>query len=334
VRRRRRERGSTQTVKKGTLFVEVASSHRTSITLVALLGIGLAAVVRPKSKEPKRERPLPLESWVDVDLPPSPPPPDPAPKQKPKGRARRRLGKILIGLGVVLVTYSAAIIFWGDPATALYANWKQHELDGQLDDTFASYASTVDLTPPPRADERPLTGQELADYQRQRVAVAANKLNDSLRMGKALGRITVPRIDVNAIFVQGTRWGPDLSQGPGHYRQTSLPGVGRTMAIAAHRTTFGAWFRHINDLKAGDSVALKLPYATFHYQVFGHKIVDNGNWSVIRDRGFDALVLSACHPLYSASERWIVFAALYRVDPVKGTPYLVDRRNRVRPLDS
>ena len=153
-------------------------------------------------------------------------------------------------------------------------------------------------------------------------------------MGKALGKITIPRIDVNAVFVQGTRWGPDLSQGPGHYAQSSLPGVGRTTAIAAHRTTFGAWFRNIDDLKAADTVALRLPYATFHYRVFGHKIVDNGDWSVIRYRGFDTLVLSACHPLYSASHRWIVFAALYRVEPVKGTPYLVDRRNRVRPRDS
>ena len=79
-------------MKKGTLFVEVAASHRTSVTLVTLVAIGLAALVRPKSKEPKRE-PLPLESWVDVDLPPSPPPPEPEPKEKPKGRGRRRLGK-------------------------------------------------------------------------------------------------------------------------------------------------------------------------------------------------------------------------------------------------
>jgi sortase A len=312
--------------------VEVATTHRTSITLVALLAIGIAALVRPKPKEPKRERPLPLESWAPAEESPSPPPPPPGPKPKSR-RGRRRLGKVLIGLGIVLLAYSGAIVFWGDPATALYASWKQHQLDGQLDDAFASYASTVNLTPPPGA-ERPLTAQEVAEYQRSRVQAEANDLNERLKMGKALGRITIPRMDVNAIFVQGTRWGPDLSQGPGHYTQTSLPGVGRTMAIAAHRTTFGAWFRNIDDLKAGDTVALKLPYATFHYRVFGHKIVDNGDWSVIRDRGFDTLVLSACHPLYSAAQRWIVFAALTRVDPVKGVPYLVDRRNRVRPLDS
>jgi sortase A len=176
------------------------------------------------------------------------------------------------------------------------------------------------------------TAQELVEASRERVEAAANRMNDKLRMGHALGRIKAQRLGLSAIFVQGTRWGPDLSQGPGHYVQTSLPGVGRTMGIAAHRTTFGAWFRHIDSFRAGDSITLQLPYATFHYRVFGHTIVDNDDWKIIRDRGFDLLVLSACHPLYSASHRYIVFAALVRVDPVRGIPYAVDRRNGVRPL--
>jgi sortase A len=311
----------------------VAATAR-KLTLGALLAIGIAAVVRPKPKEPKRESKLPIEAWVergDTGSPPPPPAPEPAPKER---RGRRRLGKILIGLGILLLAYSGAVVFWGDPATGLYARWKQHQLSGELDDAFASYASTVNLTPPAGADERPLTPAEIAEYQRLRVEAAANKLNENLKMGKALGKITIPEIGVNAILVHGTRWRQDLSQGPGHYAQTSLPGVGRTTAIAAHRTTFGAWFRRIDDLRAGDTVVIRMPYATFHYRVFGHKIVDNDDWSIIRDRGFDTLVLSACHPLYSAAQRWIVFAALTQVDPVKGTTYLVDRRNRVRPLDS
>jgi sortase A len=312
----------------------VAATAR-KLTLGALLAIGIAAVVRPKPKEPKPASKLPVEAWVergDTAGHPSPPAArEPAPKER---RGRRRLGKILIGLGILLLAYSGAVVFWGDPATGLYARWKQHQLTGELDEVFASYSSTVNLTPPAQAEERPLTPEEIAEYQRARVEAEANELSEKLKMGKALGRINIPRLDVNAIFVQGTRWGPDLSKGPGHYRQTSLPGVGRTTAIAAHRTTFGAWFRNIDDLKQGDSVELRLPYATFHYRVFGHKIVDNGDWSVIRDRGFDTLVLSACHPLYSAAQRWIVFAALVRVDPVRGTPYEVDRRNRVRPVES
>jgi sortase A len=317
--------------KRAHYWGNVAAPARTSLTLAALLFIGLAAVVRPKPKEEEPRRRLPLDDWVERSDNVVPAPAEGGPRKRPRSA---RLGKILIVLGLLLLAYSGAVVFWGDPATGLYARWKQHQLAGQLNDEFSAYASTVKLTPPVEEKALPPTEQEIADYERLAVAAAANKLNRHLKMSKPLGRITIPKIGVHAVFVQGTRWGPDLSQGPGHYPQSSLPGVGRTMAIAAHRTTFGAWFRHIDSLKHGDRVTIRLPYATFYYRVFGHTIVRSDKWRVIRDRGFDALVLSACHPLYSASHRWIVFARLYRVDPVKGTPYAVDRRNRVRLLSS
>jgi sortase A len=301
--------------------------------MTAVLLIGLIAVLRTKSKEPPPpSMPDALASYGLTDPAPSPvEEPEPA---KPERRRGSRLGKILIALGVLLIAYSGTVIFWGDPATGVYARWKQHQLASALDKESMAYAAALDLTP--GTEERPPAAnpQEIAEYERGRIEAAANRLHGKLKMGRALGRLKIPRIDLNAVFVQGTRWGPDLSQGPGHYPQTSLPGVGRTMAIAAHRTTFGAWFRHIDSLKAGDRVWLRLPYATFYYRVFKHRIVKSGDWSIIRDRGFDTLVLSACHPLYSASHRWIVFASLVRVDPVKGTPYLVNRRNDVRPLGS
>ena len=56
-----------------------------------------------------------------------------------------------------------------------------------------------------------------------------------------------------------------------------------------------------------------MPYGTFTYRVLRHKIVDNGDWSIMKKVGFDELVLSACHPLYSASQRYVVFARLANV---------------------
>jgi sortase A len=94
-------------------------------------------------------------------------------------------------------------------------------------------------------------------------------------------------------------------------------------AIAGHRTTFGAPFRHIDRLKAGDAIRLELPYGNFTYVVTGHEIVEQNDWSIIREDGFDTLVLSACHPLYSASQRWIVYARLHRVELPNGRSYTV-----------
>ena len=311
---------------------------RAFLTLFALVVIGFKTGSRTKGrKDEPSSGTTPAEAISAYGLPvtfsaPTDLESKPKPKPKPSGRRRRRLGKILIALGIVLVGYSAATVFWGDPVTYVYAHWKQHQLASELNDEFEAYAATGPTVAIAVERSRGATPLEIAQAQRELVERAANRLNGHLKMSRPLGRLKIPEIGVNAIFVQGTRWGPDLSQGPGHYPQTSLPGVGRTVAIAAHRTTFGAWFRHIDSLRAGDSISLRLPYATFHYQVVNHEIVKSGDWRVIRDRGFDTLVLSACHPLYSASHRWIVYAKLVRVDPVRGVPYLVNRRNEVRPL--
>jgi sortase A len=235
---------------------------------------------------------------------------------------RRRLGVVLAVLGVLVAAYAATVVFWRDPATDLYARWKQHELSEDLDEAFAEQEPIVALPAAGEAEAAP-TEEELLAAEKLAVAHAANELHAKLKLGKALGRLTVPRMGLRTVFVHGTRWGADLSQGPGHFTQTSLPGVGRTMAIAGHRTTFGAPFRDIDELRKGDPIKVELPYATFHYRVFAHEIVDNEDWSVIRDRGFDTLVLSACHPLYSAKQRWIVYARLVQVDPAGGTPYAV-----------
>ena len=63
-----------------------------------------------------------------------------------------------------------------------------------------------------------------------------------------MGRIGCRAIGVNDVVVQGTDAG-DLRKGPGHYPATPLPGERGTVAIAGHRTTYGAPFRHIDGLK-------------------------------------------------------------------------------------
>ena len=124
-------------------------------------------------------------------------------------------------------------------------------------------------------------------------------------------------------MVQGTDWLSDLSKGPGHYTQTSVPGLGRTVAIAGHRTTFGAWFRHIDSLRNGDPISLQTPYGTFRYRVQYHRVVKSDDWGIIRPQGYERLVLSACHPLYSASHRWVVFARAVSETPRGGQPIAI-----------
>jgi sortase A len=229
--------------------------------------------------------------------------------------ARRRLGTVLIVLGLLAIAYGAAVLFWRDPITDLYTRYQQHKLAGELERAWPDYRTgRLD------GDFRGGDAARLAAVQEQ-VAQAARDFRRRLEEGKPLGRIVIRRMGVRVIFVQGTSWARDLSKGPGHYEQTSVPGLGKTTAIAGHRTTFGAPFRKIDRLRQGDAVVLELPYGTFRYRVLSHKVVESNDWSIIRERGFDQLVLSACHPLYSSSHRWIVFARLAEVTPSVGPSY-------------
>jgi sortase A len=216
---------------------------------------------------------------------------------KPRGRRTRRLGNALIALGVCVLLYAGLILFWGDPVTWLWAHWQQRALTSE----FHRQQKQFVITTPP-AD----TGAAKALVRKDAIV-----FSKSLQEGHAFGRLTIGRIGLSkVVVVQGTTAGidADLSKGPGHYMNTPFPGLGGSVAIAGHRTTFGAWFRHIDEIRDGDFIDLEMPYATFHYKVEMHKIVVNNDWSIIKPQGYERLVLSACHPIYSASHRYIIFA--------------------------
>ena len=60
-----------------------------------------------------------------------------------------------------------------------------------------------------------------------------------------------------------------------------------------------------------------MPYGRFDYEVARTRIVDPTEVGVTRDVGREQLVLTACHPLYSAAKRIVVFEKLARQRPVR-----------------
>src|SRR4029453_5808955 len=132
--------------------------------------------------------------------------------------------------------------------------------------------------------------------------------------GDAIGRIEIPAIGVKDYVVEGTDL-ENLRKGPGHYPETPLPGDRGTVAIAGHRPTYGAPFRKIDELHRGQEIAVDMPYGRYVYRVESTKIVEPTDLSVLDQVRHDRLVLSACHPLYSAAERIVVFARATRREP-------------------
>jgi sortase A len=211
-------------------------------------------------------------------------------------RALRVLSTLLIVAGALMLADAAATLLWQEPLSALYASREQ----GKLKDRLAE----IERAPLAAVDQRAL--RRLRD-PRRRLAFAARALRRHSEPGDPLGRIEIPSIGVSDIFVEGTGAG-DLRKGPGHYPGTPLAGDRGTVGIAGHRTTYGAPFRTIDKLEPGDRITMEMPYGTFTYRVERTRIVAPTAIEVVRRVKYDRLVLTACHPLYSAAKRIVVFA--------------------------
>jgi sortase A len=206
----------------------------------------------------------------------------------------RFVASVLVVTGSLLIADVVVTLLWQEPVSALIAHGEQSRLSGQL--------RTLDRLS--AADARALTGarRDVLDRLARREQVR-------VPTGHALGRIRLPTLGRSFVVVQGTDSG-SLRKGPGHYPDTPLPGEPGTVAVAGHRTTYLAPFRNVDQLRAGDPIVLEMPYGSFTYRVQETRIVEPTALWVTRNVGYQRLVLSACHPLFSASKRIVVFARL------------------------
>lgn len=224
-------------------------------------------------------------------------------------RARRTAGLLkgiavlLAAVGVLVLTDAVATLVWQEPISGLLAHFQQARLAENL-----KHLEGARATP---ADEQAIAG---LPSDSQRMAFFARKLQLTARAGQAVGRVRIPRIGANFVVVAGTAEG-SLQKGPGIYSGTSVPGLPGTVGIAGHRTTYLAPFRRINELARGDRITLEMPYGLFSYTVMRHAIVSPNDVSVLARAPYDQVVLTACHPLYSAAQRIVVFARLSAAAP-------------------
>jgi len=125
----------------------------------------------------------------------------------------------------------------------------------------------------------------------------------------AVGVIQIPKIGVDQAVVEGVGV-EDLKKGPGHYPGTPLPGEAGNSAIAGHRTTYGAPFNRLDELKQGDPITVRTRAGTFRYEVSTSTVVSPDEVSVLDPTPDNRLTLTTCNPKYSAAERLIIVASL------------------------
>ena len=229
-------------------------------------------------------------------------------------RALRITGTVMMVAGVLAIAWALLVWQWQDPFTAIYTKYQQHKLASSFAHQFADYR------PPDAA--RPSSSGSPARSERAMVAAAARAYRLSLHEGEPVGRLIVPRLGLKSIVVNGTGH-DDLTKGPGRELHTFMPGENELVYVAGHRTTYLAPFAKIDKLRAGDPVTFELPYATFRYEITGHKIVKADDLAVLRSHHHELLALQACHPRFFATHRYIAYAKLVRVEPRDGEPYSI-----------
>jgi sortase A len=211
------------------------------------------------------------------------------------------VGDLFITLGALLLLFVAWQLWWTD----VTANRVQ---EGTVHSLSREFAHQPGATSPGTSTERPAP----------------------VAFGKAFAIVRIPRL--GADYARPLLEGTDrdiLQQGIGHYRGTAMPGAVGNFAVAGHRTTYGRPFHDIDRLRPGDRIVVETATSYTVYAVKRHVIVAPTDVAVISPvpehpgaRPTEAwMTLTACHPKYSAAQRYVVFAELVHTYPhAQGLP--------------
>ena len=227
------------------------------------------------------------------------------------GRARRAVretGITLITLGVVVLLFVAYQLFG--------TNFSESHSQSVLAKQFSALAA-ADASLAPKRSSGATASTPAASAQSANTGTttqpsgSATEVLPSVPTGHAIDHLSIPAIGVDKFVVEGTAEA-DLAEGPGHYKGTALPGQVGNVGIAGHRTTFGAPFFKLGQLKAGDSIYITdLSGHTWLYSVSeAPLVVSPTDVAILAQTPFAQLTLTTCNPIFSATSRLVVVARL------------------------
>ena len=220
------------------------------------------------------------------------------------------IGKTLITQGLLMFAF-VGYQLWG---TGIQTARAQNNLESQFEEMMRATTTVVTTTTTAAAlsTESTIAPTESTLAPTSTVPVAPP--TPVVPNGDVIARMEIPRIDLDWFVVQGVGV-DDLKKGPGHFRETPMPGQLGNAAIAGHRTTHGAPFGNVDELEPGDLIIVTMANGAgvFTYSVTGTIIVSPSEYaSVIPtvDPTIATLTLATCHPEYTSRERMIVQAIL------------------------
>ena len=202
---------------------------------------------------------------------------------------------ILVIIGIILIAYPAYTNYTSrGRQEELLSSWEEQEKLIQV--------SVIETPKEETEDEKPEEG------------TTELEVIEPPELGDAFGTIEIPAIDLKGIIYEGTEK-PILKNGPGHIVGTAIPGRVGTCVISGHRTTYGALFNKLDELLPGDEITIETNYGEFTYILSEFKIVKPTDVYILEPTLYPSLILTTCHPKYSAAQRLIAFAYLEGYDP-------------------
>jgi sortase A len=209
------------------------------------------------------------------------------------------VGELCITLGLVLLLFVAWQLWWTDIA----AGQTQRQLAHQLEQQWQG-----PRPPHPSGTAPAVTLKEIP-------------------MGDAFALIRIPRFGDDYVrpILQGVEL-DILDRGVGHYPESVQPGQVGNFAVAGHRVTYAKPFNKIAELRPGDAVVVETRDTWYVYRVRSHTVVTPDRVDVVapvpeqpgKKPTKRMMTMTACHPEFSARERYVVFSELDEVLPKTG----------------
>lgn len=214
------------------------------------------------------------------------------------------VGELLISAGVLLLLFTGWQLWWTD----VVADREQNEILADLD-----WLVSVDD----------------ADAGELQPGEGPPPIIDYPDAHETIGTMHIPRFGKDYVrnISEGVELEPVLNRlGIGHYPDTALPGEIGNFSVAGHRTTYGKPFNQIADLQIGDPIIVQTPQAWYIYRVTADQIVFPNQVEVIAPvpnhpgevPTTRSITLTACHPMFSARERFIIHGEFERWYPNEG----------------
>ena len=226
------------------------------------------------------------------------------------------IGKTLITLGLLMFAF-VGYQLWG---TGIETARAQNSLEDQFNQMMQSTTSIATTTTTSTTTTLVTTDTTLLPPETTVATVATTSTvpvapdSPPIPNGDVVARMRIAKIDLDIYVVEGVGT-KDLAKGPGHFRETPMPGQLGNAAIAGHRTTHGAPFGDLDELQPGDLITVEMANGAglFTYSVTGTIIVSPSEYAAVIptvDPTIATLTLATCHPKWTSRQRMIVQAIL------------------------